>query len=150
MGVDPSSGEPRVFLITGASSGIGQATARLLAEGSLSPIPYLPAIATASELMTAMEAGYQYFKFFPASVAGGIELLRALEKPFPQVRFCPTGGISENTARSYLELTNAVCVGGSWVTPPKALASGDWAHIESLARSATALAPESGPRPARD
>jgi 2-dehydro-3-deoxyphosphogluconate aldolase / (4S)-4-hydroxy-2-oxoglutarate aldolase len=142
-----SAADLRAAADAGASFAVSPgATARLLAAGSRSPIPYLPAIATASELMTALEAGYQYFKFFPASVAGGIELLRALEKPFPEAGFCPTGGISERTARAYLELTNVVCVGGSWITPAKALASGDWAHVESLARSAAALAPERGPR----
>jgi 2-dehydro-3-deoxyphosphogluconate aldolase/(4S)-4-hydroxy-2-oxoglutarate aldolase len=115
------------------------ATVELLAAGRDSAIPYLPAIATASELMTGLAAGYQYFKFFPASVAGGVATLRALKGPFSEARFCPTGGITPSNAGSYLELSNVLCVGGSWITPVDLQAARDWGQIESLARAAAAM-----------
>ncbi|MFI4976112.1 MAG: bifunctional 4-hydroxy-2-oxoglutarate aldolase/2-dehydro-3-deoxy-phosphogluconate aldolase [Caulobacterales bacterium] len=114
-------------------------TAALLEAGRQASIPYLPAIATASELMRGLEHGYGAFKFFPAAQAGGVEALRSLAGPFPRVRFCPTGGIDMGSAGDYLALANVLCVGGSWVTPKSALASGDFAKIEALARAAAAL-----------
>lgn len=114
------------------------ATDVLLAAGATGPIPYLPAIATASELMTGLAAGYRCFKFFPAGAAGGIPLLNALGGPFPEARFCPTGGISQATVKTYLDLPNVLCAGGSWLTPADALARRDWALIESLAAKAAA------------
>ena len=116
-------------------------TPRLLAAAKTLRIPYLPAVSTASELMVALEAGYRHLKFFPAAVAGGMELLRALESPFPQARFCATGGITAETARTYLQLSNVLCVGGSWLTPADALARRDWARIEMLAAQTAALRP---------
>jgi len=103
-------------------------------------LPYLPAVATASDLMAAMERGFTTFKFFPASVAGGPAAIKALGGPFPGVRFCPTGGIGLATARDYLALPNVLCVGGSWMAPDEALDAGDFARIEALAREAAALA----------
>jgi 2-dehydro-3-deoxyphosphogluconate aldolase/(4S)-4-hydroxy-2-oxoglutarate aldolase len=114
------------------------ATPTLLAGAAAGPIPYIPAIATASELMVGIAAGYRFFKFFPATAAGGIPMLRALGAPFPEVRFCPTGGITQQTARSFLELPNVLCVGGSWLTPADALRARDWTRIESLAATAAA------------
>ena len=114
------------------------ATATLLSAGASGPIPYLPAIATASELMAGLAAGYQCFKFFPAGAAGGIPMLNALGGPFPDVRFCPTGGISQATVKSYLDLPNVLCAGGSWLTPADAMKKKDWALIESLAAKAAA------------
>jgi len=114
------------------------ATPTLLAGGATGPIPYIPAIATPSELMSGVAAGYRFFKFFPATAAGGIPMLKALGAPFPEVRFCPTGGITQETARSFLELSNVLCVGGSWLAPADALRSGDWSRIESLASKAAA------------
>ena len=111
-------------------------TPALLAGAASGPLPYLPAIATASELMTGLAAGYRAFKFFPAAAAGGVALLESLASPFPHVRFCPTGGITQESARSYLDLPNVSCVGGSWITPPDALRSRDWQRIESLAARA--------------
>jgi 2-dehydro-3-deoxyphosphogluconate aldolase/(4S)-4-hydroxy-2-oxoglutarate aldolase len=111
-------------------------TASLLEEGVRGPIPYLPAVATASELMTAMDAGYRCFKFFPASAAGGTTLLEAWAAPFPAARFFPTGGITPHTLLSYLRLSNVLCVGGSWLAPPEALAARDWARIEALTKEA--------------
>ena len=114
------------------------ATPTLLTGGATGPIPYIPAVATASELMVGIAAGYRFFKFFPATAAGGIPMLKALGAPFPEVRFCPTGGITQETARSFLELPNVLCVGGSWLTPSDALQSRDWRRIESLAAKAAA------------
>ncbi len=115
------------------------ATRELLEAGANFRIPYLPAVATASELLTAIAAGYQHFKLFPANVAGGVAALKAFHGPFPEARFCPTGGVSLQSAPGYLELPNVLCVGGSWLTPADALEAGDWARVEKLAREATAL-----------
>jgi 2-dehydro-3-deoxyphosphogluconate aldolase/(4S)-4-hydroxy-2-oxoglutarate aldolase len=114
-------------------------TPALLEAGAQSSIPYLPAVATASELMLGLSADYRCFKFFPAAVAGGVAGLKAFAGPFPDARFCPTGGISIDTAPSYLALRNVLCIGGSWLTPGEAVAARDWAKIESLAREAVAL-----------
>jgi 2-dehydro-3-deoxyphosphogluconate aldolase/(4S)-4-hydroxy-2-oxoglutarate aldolase len=115
------------------------ATRELLAAGADLRIPYLPAVATASELMTAMAAGYRHFKLFPANAAGGAAALKGFYGPFPDARFCPTGGVSLQTAPDYLKLPNVLCVGGSWLTPADALEAGDWGRVENLAREATAL-----------
>ncbi len=115
------------------------ATPTLLAGGAAGPIPYIPAIATASELMAGIAAGYRFFKFFPATSSGGIPMLKALAGPFADARFCPTGGITQDSARSFLELGNVLCVGGSWLTPSDALVSHDWGRIEALAAKAAAL-----------
>jgi len=114
------------------------ATADLLAAGRDGPIPYLPAVATASEIMEGLARGYSAFKAFPASVIGGPAALKAFAGPFAEVRFCPTGGITVATAPDYLALPNVVCVGGSWLTPAAALKAGDWASVERLSREATA------------
>jgi 2-dehydro-3-deoxyphosphogluconate aldolase / (4S)-4-hydroxy-2-oxoglutarate aldolase len=113
-------------------------TPTLLAAGLVSSIPYLPAVATASELMSGVAAGYQCFKFFPAAPAGGVAMLKAFAGPFPSARFCPTGGITQATVMSYLELPNVLCAGGSWLTPADALVARDWATIEALACKAAA------------
>lgn len=115
-------------------------TANLLAAASDIPVPLLPGIASASELMTGIEAGLQRFKFFPATAIGGIRLLQAYGGPFPFVRFCPTGGITPETARDWLSLEQVLCIGGSWLTPADAIAAKDWDRIETLGREAAALA----------
>jgi 2-dehydro-3-deoxyphosphogluconate aldolase/(4S)-4-hydroxy-2-oxoglutarate aldolase len=117
------------------------ATRELLDAGKGFRIPYLPAVATASELMTALTAGYSHFKLFPANVAGGLGALKGFYGPFPEARFCPTGGVSPQTAGSYLEQPNVLCVGGSWLTPSDVLKARDWARVEALAREAVALKP---------
>ncbi|OJU14035.1 MAG: keto-deoxy-phosphogluconate aldolase [Caulobacterales bacterium 68-7] len=115
-------------------------TPALLAAGRDAGIPYIPAVATPSELMAGLDAGYSAFKLFPATVVGGVSWLKAIGGPFANVRFCPTGGIDLKTAPDFLALPNVMCVGGSWTTPAAAVAAGDWAGIESLAREArTAL-----------
>jgi len=105
------------------------------------PTPLLPGVATATELMAGLAAGFTRFKLFPANVAGGIEALKAFAGPFAHARFCPTGGVNAKNAADYLALANVVCVGGSWVAPPDAVRAGDWARITALAREAAALAP---------
>jgi len=103
------------------------------------PTPLLPGIATATELMAGLAAGFTRFKLFPANVAGGIDALKAFASPFQQARFCPTGGVNAGNAVDYLALPNVVCVGGSWVAPPDAVRAGDWGRITELARQAAAL-----------
>ncbi|MHA7878944.1 MAG: bifunctional 4-hydroxy-2-oxoglutarate aldolase/2-dehydro-3-deoxy-phosphogluconate aldolase [Saccharospirillum sp.] len=116
------------------------ATPRLLEAGRQAAMPFLPAVASVSEMMQAMELGYEHFKFFPAAASGGVSALKAFAGPFPNVRFCPTGGISARDFTDYLALPNVLCVGGSWVVPADALNQGDWARIEQLAREACELA----------
>ena len=108
-------------------------------EGALGPVPLLPGVATATELMAGLAAGFEIFKLFPANVAGGPAALKAFQSPFPQVRFCPTGGIGAANAGDYLGLANVICVGGSWVAPAEAVRAGDWDRITGLAREAAAL-----------
>jgi len=112
------------------------ATTALLDAGRDGPIPYLPAVATASEIMEGVARGYSAFKAFPASVIGGPAVLKAFAGPFPEVGFCPTGGITPATAADYLALSSVLCVGGSWLTPPDALAASDWGRVERLAADA--------------
>lgn len=102
-------------------------------------LPLLPGVATASELMTAQDDGYNFLKFFPASTAGGIPLLKALAGPFPDVVFCPTGGLTPENAGSYLALPNVRVCGGSWLTPKEAVAAGDWGKITALAKATFSL-----------
>ena len=104
-----------------------------------SSIAVIPGIATPGELMLALEHGIDTLKLFPAEVVGGREMLKALNGPFPQVKFCPTGGISLETAPEYLKLPNVLCVGGSWLTPKEAVKNQDWATITRLAKEASAL-----------
>ncbi len=99
----------------------------------------LPGVATGSEIMMAQEDGFTELKFFPAMQAGGTALLKAWSGPFFDVRFCPTGGVTLQNAPEFLALPNVVCVGGSWLVPPEALALGDWARITELARATLAL-----------
>jgi 2-dehydro-3-deoxyphosphogluconate aldolase/(4S)-4-hydroxy-2-oxoglutarate aldolase len=115
------------------------ATPTLLDAALAGPLPYLPAIASASELMAAMERGYSTFKFFPAASCGGPGALKSLAGPFPNARFCPTGGIDEETAPAYLAAPNVLCVGGSWVAPGATVGRGDFDEIERLARRANGM-----------
>lgn len=109
-------------------------------EGPEGPAPLLPGVATATELMAGLAAGFTRFKLFPANIAGGIDALKAFGSPFPMARFCPTGGVSAKNAADYLALSNVLCVGGSWVAPADAVRAGDWGRITALAREAAALA----------
>jgi 2-dehydro-3-deoxyphosphogluconate aldolase / (4S)-4-hydroxy-2-oxoglutarate aldolase len=111
---------------------IGQACRRL-------GLPLLPGVATAGEVMMANDDGYGFLKFFPATAAGGIPMLKALAGPFADVAFCPTGGITVDTAPQFLALPNVKVCGGSWLTPQDAVDAGDWARITELALAASAL-----------
>jgi 2-dehydro-3-deoxyphosphogluconate aldolase/(4S)-4-hydroxy-2-oxoglutarate aldolase len=102
-------------------------------------LPLLPGVATASEVMAAQADGLSFLKFFPATAAGGIPMLKALAGPFPDVVFCPTGGITVKTAPEFLALPNVKVCGGSWLTPQDAVDAKDWARITQLAREASAL-----------
>ena len=102
-------------------------------------LPLLPGVATASEVMAAQADGLSFLKFFPATAAGGIPMLKALGGPFPDVVFCPTGGITLESAPQFLALPNVKVCGGSWLTPQDAVDAGDWARITRLAAAASAL-----------
>jgi 2-dehydro-3-deoxyphosphogluconate aldolase / (4S)-4-hydroxy-2-oxoglutarate aldolase len=125
---------------TGAQFAISPgATPALLKAGANASIPLLPGVATSSEIMQGLAAGYSRFKFFPAEAAGGIAMLKSFAGPFADVRFCPTGGIDANCAPNYLKLPNVVTVGGSWMATPALIKAQDWAAITLLARSCCAL-----------
>ena len=117
------------------------ATQALLAAAAGRALPYLPGIATGSELMAAMEVGFRTVKFFPAVPAGGIPAIRALLGPFPDARFCPTGGIGESNAAEWLAVPGIVAVGGSWLAPTELIRAGDWAGITAIARRTLAKLP---------
>jgi 2-dehydro-3-deoxyphosphogluconate aldolase/(4S)-4-hydroxy-2-oxoglutarate aldolase len=102
-------------------------------------LPLLPGVATASELMAAQDGGHHFVKFFPATAAGGLPLLKALSGPFPEVSFCPTGGITAQNAREFLALPQVKVCGGTWLTPQDAIQARDWARITRLARETSAL-----------
>ncbi len=115
------------------------ATPRMLDAAQRTDIALLPGIATASEAMLLIERGYRFAKFFPAEPAGGMAYLSALASPLPQLRFCPTGGITLESAPLYLQLSNVVCVGGSWMVNRKTIEAGDWSAITESAAKAAAL-----------
>ena len=104
-------------------------------------LPLLPGVATATEVMQAADDGLRFLKFFPASAAGGAAMLKAWASPFADIAFCPTGGITIETAPAWLALSNVKVVGGSWLTPADALAAEDWTRITRLAAQASALRP---------
>jgi 2-dehydro-3-deoxyphosphogluconate aldolase / (4S)-4-hydroxy-2-oxoglutarate aldolase len=114
-------------------------TAALGAACREAGLPLLPGVATGSEVMAAMADGLDFLKFFPAVQAGGIAMLKALAGPFPDIAFCPTGGLTPETAPQFLALPNVVVCGGSWLTPADAVEAGDWPRITQLARAAQAL-----------
>jgi 2-dehydro-3-deoxyphosphogluconate aldolase/(4S)-4-hydroxy-2-oxoglutarate aldolase len=124
----------------GATFGVSPgATRRLLDACEANDLPLLPGAATPSEAMQLLERGYSVQKFFPAEANGGVPVLRAWGAPLPQVRFCPTGGVSLGNARDYLALPNVLCVGGSWVAAAAMVRSGDWEGIARLAAEAATL-----------
>lgn len=114
-------------------------TRELLAADRDSAVPLLPGAITPGEIMMAREAGLDFLKFFPAEQAGGAAFLKALASPLAEIKFCPTGGVSEKNAMDYLGLPNVVCVGGSWVAPDAMVDAGRWDEIEALAREANRL-----------
>ncbi|MBP2334448.1 2-dehydro-3-deoxyphosphogluconate aldolase/(4S)-4-hydroxy-2-oxoglutarate aldolase [Saccharothrix coeruleofusca] len=121
------------FLVTPGS------TDRVLDAAEDTGLPFLPGAATVSEAMRLAERGLTALKFFPAEAAGGVDYLKSIGGPLPGLRFCPTGGITAESAPRYLALPNVGCVGGSWLTPKDALAAGDFDRVEALARAAAAL-----------
>jgi len=129
----------------GAKFGISPgATPEFLKAAAASDLPFAPGIARASELMAALAAGFDLVKFFPAEQAGGIKALRALAGPFPNAVFCPTGGIGEANAASWLAEPNVVAVGGSWLCPAADIRSGNWAGITAMCdRAMKSLKPAS-------
>ncbi|MBT2767277.1 bifunctional 4-hydroxy-2-oxoglutarate aldolase/2-dehydro-3-deoxy-phosphogluconate aldolase [Stenotrophomonas sp. ISL-67] len=129
----------RVKAVGGRFAVAPGATGQLYAAARDTDLPFLPGVATSSELMLGLEHGLDTFKFFPAVQAGGTAMLSAWNGPFGDVRFCPTGGISAQTARDFLHLPNVLCVGGSWLTTRALLQARDWAGIEQLARESAAL-----------
>lgn len=124
----------------GAEFGVSPGATDLLLDAcEAQALPLLPGAATATEAMRLLERGYTVQKFFPAEASGGAPALKAIGSPLPQIRFCPTGGVSLSNVDTYLSLKNTLCVGGSWVAPKDLVAAKDWAGIEALAREAAAL-----------
>ena len=119
--------------VFGVSPGFSPA---ILHECRRAGLPLLPGIATATEIMSARDHGIDIVKFFPAEAAGGRTMLRSFLAPFPDMRFCPTGGLTEHNTPDYLDISNVICAGGSWVAPAPAVENGDWAEITRLARVA--------------
>jgi 2-dehydro-3-deoxyphosphogluconate aldolase/(4S)-4-hydroxy-2-oxoglutarate aldolase len=122
--------------VFGVSPGL---TPALVAAAANSGLPLLPGVMTPSDVIAARAAGFTELKLFPAQQAGGIGMLKALGGPFPDLTFCPTGGVTPATAPDFLALPNVACVGGSWLTPRDAVAAGDWARVTELARQAAGL-----------
>lgn len=125
--------------VADAGARFGVSPGLIEGEGFDGPVPLLPGIATATELMWGLRAGYSHFKLFPANIVGGVGALKAFASPFPQATFCPTGGVSLENAPDYLAQPNVICVGGSWVAPMDAVRAGDWGRITELARAASQL-----------
>jgi 2-dehydro-3-deoxyphosphogluconate aldolase / (4S)-4-hydroxy-2-oxoglutarate aldolase len=124
----------------GAQFGVSPGLTREIHQASLDAgLPLLPGVMTPTDIIVAMELGYEIVKFFPAVPAGGMAMLQAFHGPFPTLKFCPTGGISAESAPTFLALPNVVCVGGSWLTPKAALAAQNWDEVTRLARAASEL-----------
>ena len=110
-------------------------TPQLLDAGVAAEVPLIPGVATASEVMAALQAGLSTFKFFPAATSGGPAAIEALSAPFADAHFCPTGGISQSNMLDYLALDSVLCVGGSWLASPQLMRCGNWSGITDLARA---------------
>ena len=124
----------------GARFGVSPgATLDLLRAARAGGWTFLPGVMTPSEAMTALAEGFHALKFFPAMPAGGVEMLKAIAGPLPQLRFCPTGGISPATAPDFLAMPNVDCIGGSWLAPRKLIEAEDWDAITALAQQSTRL-----------
>lgn len=122
--------------VFGVSPGL---TPALIEAAKRSGLPLLPGVMTPSEVMAAREAGFRQLKLFPAVPAGGVGMLNGIAGPLADVSFCPTGGITQETAPQFLACKNVVCVGGSWLTPKAAIEAGDWDKITEIAKAAAAL-----------
>jgi 2-dehydro-3-deoxyphosphogluconate aldolase/(4S)-4-hydroxy-2-oxoglutarate aldolase len=123
----------------GASFAVSPGLTHALARAAEHSIPLLPGTATISEVMTALDAGFGYMKFFPAQQAGGVDMLRAFAGPIPDAKFCPTGGVTPDNAKNYLALSNVVCVGGTWMVKAADLEAGNWSAVTELAKVAASL-----------
>ena len=135
-----NAADVRAAKAAGARFGVSPGgTAPVIDACIAAELPLLPGAATATEAMALLDRGFTLQKFFPAEAVGGAAALRALAAPLPQIRFCPTGGITPALAPGYLALPSVACVGGSWIAPAAALDSGDWAEVTRLARAAAAL-----------
>lgn len=118
----------------GAQFGVSPGLTKEIHQASLDAgLPLLPGVMTPTDIIVAMELGYEIVKLFPAQQAGGVSMLQALNGPFPGLKFCPTGGITAETAPNFLALPNVVCVGGSWLTPKAALTAKNWEEVTRLA-----------------
>jgi len=138
-----SDADARAALAAGARFAVSPGfSPRVAAACRETGLALLPGVATASEVMLAADHGFRFLKFFPATAAGGTAMLKAWASVFADVSFCPTGGITAASAPDYLALANVKVVGGSWLTPPDALAAADWPRVERLAREAAGLAPK--------
>ncbi|GAA7219440.1 ketohydroxyglutarate aldolase [Helicobacter pylori] len=113
-------------------------TIKLLEHAKKKDMPLIPGVSSSSEVMQALELGYSALKFFPAEYCGGVKLLNAFNGPFKGVKFCPTGGISADNMRSYLDLENVLCVGGSWLTPKNLIQNKEWDKITEICKRALA------------
>ncbi len=114
-------------------------TIKLLEYAKKKDMPLIPGVSSSSEVMQALELGYSTLKFFPAEYCGGVKLLNAFNGPFKRVKFCPTGGISADNMRSYLNLENVLCVGGSWLTPKHLIQNKEWDKITEICKRSLAL-----------
>ncbi|MGL2688184.1 bifunctional 4-hydroxy-2-oxoglutarate aldolase/2-dehydro-3-deoxy-phosphogluconate aldolase [Helicobacter pylori] len=114
-------------------------TIKLLEHAKKKDMPLIPGVSSSSEVMQALEWGYNALKFFPAEYCGGVKLLNAFNGPFKGVKFCPTGGVSVDNMRSYLDLENVLCVGGSWLTPKNLIQNKEWDKITEICKRALAL-----------
>ncbi len=140
MGTIRSDADAERSLAAGADFLVSPGSSASLLR-ALAGMPALPGVATASEAMIAHEAGFRAMKFFPAEPAGGVAYLKSLAGPFPDIVFCPTGGVAPERARDYFALPNVACIGGTWVATRAMIAAGDWAGIEANARRAASLKP---------
>ncbi|GAA7852455.1 bifunctional 4-hydroxy-2-oxoglutarate aldolase/2-dehydro-3-deoxy-phosphogluconate aldolase [Helicobacter pylori] len=114
-------------------------TIKLLEHAKKKDMPLIPGVSSSSEVMQALELGYNALKFFPAEYCGGVKLLNAFNGPFKGVKFCPTGGISADNMHSYLNLENVLCVGGSWLTPKNLIQNKEWDKITEICKRSLAL-----------
>ncbi len=135
-----SPADVRAAKAAGAVFGVSPgATDELLAAAEAEDLPLLPGAATATEAMRLLARGYDMLKFFPAEASGGVRALKSIAAPLPQLRFCPTGGVTAANAGAYLSLANVICVGGSWLAPKALVKARKWAEITALAAAAQAL-----------
>jgi 2-dehydro-3-deoxyphosphogluconate aldolase / (4S)-4-hydroxy-2-oxoglutarate aldolase len=141
LGTVTQAPDVRTALAAGAKFLVSPGTPGELAHAlARTPVPVLPGCATVSEAMALAALGFSVLKFFPAEASGGVAFLRAIAAPLPHIKFCPTGGIDQRNAATYLALPNVVAVGGSWVAPKEAVEAGDFGRITALAQAASKLA----------